>query len=84
MEQGGHHANKEHLTLLMECAHLCQTSATLLSLQGQFALRLCHVCAQVCEACAQSCANVDEEDATMQLCAEACLRCAKSCRAMAV
>ena len=80
---GGKHTDPSHITLMMECAEICNTSATMMQLKGQFAFEHCQLCAKVCEACAQSCSQIDPEDSMMQKCADMCLRCAESCRSMA-
>lgn len=82
LSQGGKHAEKEHITLLMECAQMCNMSATLMLMRGQFSNEHCQLCAQVCEACGQSCTSLDSDDAMMQDCADMCRKCADSCRDM--
>jgi hypothetical protein len=81
---GGKHSEHRHITLMMECAQLCNMSATLMQLQSEFSAELCQLCARVCDACAESCASIDSEDEMMKRCAEMCRRCAQSCRQMAV
>lgn len=82
LTQGGKHSEADHITLMMECAELCRTSASIMQLKGEFAYELCKVCAQVCDACADSCSSIDPEDSMMQRCAQMCNRCAESCRSM--
>ena len=79
---GGEHAEQKHITLLMECAQICQLSASVMKLKGSFAFEHCQVCAQVCDACAESCNNIDAKDEVMRNCAEMCRQCASSCRNM--
>jgi len=83
LSQGGKHVEKKHLTLMMECAEMCNMSATLMQLQSQFAHAHCQLCAKICDACAESCNKVDPNDAMMNSCADACRQCAESCRNMA-
>jgi hypothetical protein len=83
LEQGGRHVEQRHITLMMECAQMCNMSSTLMQLKGEFAYEHCQVCARVCEACAESCSSIDPNDSMMQKCADACRRCADSCRNMA-
>ena len=83
LSQGGIHAEPKHLTLMMECAEMCDMSARFMHLKGQFAHEHCQLCAKVCDACAESCAKVDPNDSMMQRCADICRRCAESCRSMA-
>lgn len=82
LAQGGKHVEPQHITLMMECAELCNASATLMQLQGQFAHEHCQVCARACDACADSCEAIDPDDAMMSSCAETCRQCAESCRSM--
>lgn len=79
---GGKHTEARHITLMMECAELCRTSASIMHLKGEFAFELCQVCADVCDACAESCSNIDPDDETMLKCADVCRKCATSCRNM--
>lgn len=81
--QGGKHAEQRHLTLLMECAEMCDMSARFMQMKGQFAYEHCQLCAKVCDACADSCSKVDPNDSMMQRCADVCRECADSCRNMA-
>lgn len=80
---GGKHAEKKHITLMLECAQMCNASASMMQLQGEFAFEHCQLCAKVCEACADSCQSIDPDDPMMNKCVETCRRCAESCRNMA-
>jgi hypothetical protein len=82
LSQGGKHAEQKHITLMMECAQICNMSATLMTLNGQFAHEHCQLCAKVCEACEESCRSMDPEDSMMQECADMCRKCADSCTSM--
>jgi hypothetical protein len=82
LSQGGKHAEPKHITMMMECAEICKTSADFMLMKGQFAYELCQLCAKVCDACAESCSKVDPNDSMMQKCADLCRRCADSCRNM--
>jgi hypothetical protein len=79
---GGKHVEQKHLTLMMECAQMCEMSATIMQLKGDFAYEQCQLCAKVCDACAESCLRIDPKDAIMKRCADMCRRCAQSCRSM--
>ena len=79
---GARHADARHLTLLLDCAEICQTSANFMLRGSDEHQRTCAVCAAVCHRCAEECARVTD-DPVMQECAEACRRCADSCEAMA-
>lgn len=79
---GGPHVERKHITLMMECAEMCNMSATLMQLQGQFSYEHCQLCAKVCDACAESCSSIDPDDSMMLRCADTCRKCAESCRSM--
>lgn len=83
LSQGRPHAEQKHITLMMECAQMCNMSATLMQLKGQFSYEHCQLCAKVCDACADSCSSIDPNDSMMQRCADMCRKCAESCRSMA-
>ena len=83
LSQGGKHTRPEHITLMIECADMCNASARMMLLKGQFSFEHCQLCAKVCDACAESCGEIDPQDSMMQKCADACNRCAESCRNMA-
>jgi len=82
LQMGGKHADPRHITLLLDCAEICQTSANFMLRGSALHGRTCGVCAEVCERCAQSCEQMGD-DATMRACADECRRCAESCRHMA-
>jgi len=81
LEQGGEHASRDHVRLLLDCAEICQTSANYMSRRSDLHAETCAVCADVCERCASQCESFDDEQ--MRHCAEVCQRCAESCRQMA-
>lgn len=84
LSQGGEHVEQKHILLMMECAQICNMSATLMMLKGgQFAYEHCQLCAKVCDACEESCNSIDPDDSMMQKCADMCRKCADSCRSMA-
>ncbi len=64
-----------------ECAEVCWTSASLMSMDSQFAKQFCRLCADICDACATECErhNIDH----CKRCAQACHSCAEECRRMA-
>ena len=65
-----------------ECAVVCWTSASLMSMDSKYAKQFCNLCATICEACANECKkhNVDH----CKKCAESCRKCADECRKMSV
>src|SRR5512133_1276447 len=82
LQQGGRHAEATHISLLRDCAEICQTAANFMLSGSDLYQRTCMVCAEACERCAQDCDSFGN-DAQMKACAEACRRCAQSCRRMA-
>lgn len=83
LDLGGEHASREHQTLLLDCAEICQTSANFMSRGSAHHAQTCGACAVLCDACAQSCESMGGNDRQMTACAEICRRCAESCRTMA-
>ena len=82
LEAGGRHAEARHLTLLLDCAEICQTSANFMLRGSDEHKRTCAACAAICQRCAEECARLTD-DQVMQDCAESCRRCADSCAMMA-
>ena len=82
LQQGGKHADPRHITTLLDCAEICQTSANFMLRGSELHGRTCAVCAEVCARCAQSCEEMGDDE-QMRACAEACRSCAESCRQMA-
>ncbi len=80
---GGRHAAAAHITLLLDCAAICATSAGYLLRESPRHTETCRACAVVCRACADDCRDMAGDDAVMRACAAACERCAESCEAMA-
>lgn len=80
---GGRHAAAHHITLLLDCAAICATSAGYLLRESPRHHETCRACAAVCRACAAECRALAADDAVMAACAEACERCAESCESMA-
>ena len=75
LEMGGQHAAAAHVTTLLDCAEICETSANFMSRGSEMQ-------ATVCTACAEACEQFPEDD-VMRRCAEICRQCAASCRRMA-
>lgn len=82
VQKGGKHAAPEHLSLLGDCARICETSADFMIRRSERHGLTCGVCATICEACAADCEQMGEDE-QMRQCAEVCRRCAQSCHAMA-
>jgi hypothetical protein len=83
LAQGGKHVEPGHLTLLADCADICQTTAKLMLRGSEQHAAACAACAAICRACEQSCAGFPD-DRHMRECADACRRCAESCEKVAV
>jgi hypothetical protein len=82
IEQGGKHADPQHINLLRDCAESCIMSASMMARHSRFHGEHCELCAEICGACAQSCEKLGDAP-EMKGCAEACRRCEQSCRQMA-
>lgn len=81
LHMGGKHVEPAHLTSLIDCAEICQTSANFLLRGSSLHTETCRTCAAVCRACEASCRQIEGEE--MKRCADACGRCAESCERMA-
>lgn len=82
LQRGGTYAAPEHVTLLLDCAQICATSADYMLRGSHLHAHTCGTCAEVSRACAESCEHMGD-DAVMRRCAEECRRCAESCERMA-
>ena len=80
-QHGGAFAAADHLSLLLDCAELCQTTTDLLLRGSDFAAELATLCAHVSEQCALSCDQFGDRQA--RACAGACRRSALLCRELA-
>ena len=81
LEKGGMHVMPMHMTLLADCAEMCEKTANSLLRRSPQHAAVCIACAQLCDACAEAC-EVMKEDERMQLCARTCRDCANHCREM--
>lgn len=79
LEMGGEHADPRHMTLMLDCAEICQTTLNFMARNSDHHAHLCRECAEICRACAASCEQLEG----MEECAQACRRCAESCDRMA-
>ena len=82
LDKGGAHADSAHITLMLDCAQICATSADFLTRHSPNHKATCAVCAELCDACATSCDSFGDDE-MMKQCADECRRCAESCRMMA-
>lgn len=80
--KGGTHVEPNHLSLLLLCAEICQTSANAMILGVHQHGHTCLACAEICSACSEACGAMPDDPA-MKACADACARCAESCGHMA-
>jgi hypothetical protein len=82
LEKGGTHADPDHVSLLLLCAEICQTSANAMVLGVHQHGHTCRACAEICRACGEACDSMSDDPA-LKVCADACARCADSCGRMA-
>lgn len=82
LQQGGKHADPQHIALLLDCAAICETAAASMAHNSSTHGQLCAACAEICRLCEQSCRAL-ANDGIMKECADACRRCAESCDKMA-
>ena len=84
LQQGGPHAEANHVRLMLDCAEICQTSANFMQRGSDLHHLTCSACAEVCQRCADDCARLadGDDDNRMAACATMCRRCAESCRHM--
>jgi len=78
LQLGGEHVEKEHFTLMLNCAEICQTAANFMLSDSAYHQLVCAACAEICDACADSCEQLGEMDECVQI----CRRCAQECRSM--
>jgi hypothetical protein len=81
LQQGGRHAEANHVRLMFDCAEICQTSANFMQRGSDLHVFTCGACAAVCRRCAEDCQRMSD-DLRMAACAEMCRRCAESCQRM--
>lgn len=74
-------ARKNCVSMLVECAMMCQMSTSSMSMNGQYAKEHCSLCAKVCDTCAKECNMF--QDQHCQDCAQICNDCADECERMA-
>jgi hypothetical protein len=74
-------ARKNCVSMLIECAIMCQMSVTMMSMNGQYSKEHCSLCYKICVSCAKECKKFKDEHC--QDCAQVCNDCADECRKMA-
>lgn len=82
LDKGGEHASREHITLLQDCAEVCQLAVSFMLRNSEYAAKLCGLCAEICKRCAEQCEQMAGDDQTMKDCAEMCRNCAQACDQM--
>lgn len=80
LSKGGKHADVSHITHLLDCMLICETTASFLNRGSSLSNPICVLCAEACQRCTETCEGWD--DAEMERCADECRSCAESCRAM--
>ena len=70
------------ISLLNDCAEICQTTSNSMVRKSALHTTLCRACAEACEKCARECER-QSGDQHMIHCAATCRRCAASCSQMA-
>jgi hypothetical protein len=78
LEAGEDHLEPKHFRLMMACAEICRSSATVMLTGVPQHVFVCNACAEMCRACADSCEKVGD----MQDCVAICRKCAESCEQM--
>ena len=82
LKKGGRLTEPDHVSILTDCAEVCNLNATFIIRDSIYQGRTAQLCADICEKCAISCETIDPMDVELITCAEICRKCAKSCRQM--
>ena len=83
LQKGSTQVEPAHISLILDCAEICQTCANFLLRASDLYAHVCAICAVVCDRCAQECEKMSDRT-QMRACAQICRRCAESCRKMAL
>ena len=75
---GKEQTHTQHITMLLDCAEMCLTTAHFMQHDSPLHVYVCQACAQVCNHCAGECDLMGDADS-----ANACHKCAWSCEQMA-
>lgn len=78
LDMGGDHAEAGHITTLMDCAKICETSADYLLRDSGFSPLPVEICSAICDECEKSC-NEFKDDQVMKTCAKMCEECKGKC-----
>lgn len=74
-------AKKNCVSILIECAMMCQISVAMMSMSGQFSKEHCELYSKICGKCAQECSIFKDE--LCQKCADFYRTCSDKCKKMA-
>jgi len=80
--RGGNHVSMQLMSILMDCADMCQMVCRAMTRSSGMSPKMCALCAEMCINCGNMCEQTSG-DKMMMLCAEVCRRCAESCMDMA-
>jgi len=75
-------ADVDIVSVLLDCAEICQTNANFMLRGSPYHALTCTTCAAVCQVCAEACASFDDDE-QLAHCAEVCASCSESCEQMA-
>lgn len=70
------------IKLDIDCADVCQLTASLIARSSEHGFHLLKECAEICDACAEECEKHAQHMEHCKVCAEECRRCAEECRAV--
>lgn len=70
------------IKLDIDCADVCQLTASLIARGSKHGNHLLKECAEICDACAEECEKHANHMEHCKSCAEECRKCAEECRAM--
>lgn len=74
-------AMKRCIKLDIDCAEVCQVTASLLSRGSEVSEKMLAACAEICNACADECGKHSQMDHCKR-CADVCRQCAEECSAL--
>lgn len=82
LSEGGDLADIDLVSVIADCAEICQTSANFMLRGSPYHTVTCGACAVLCRACEEACREHAENEQLLH-CAEECARCAEACERMA-
>ena len=71
------------IKLDIDCADVCQLTASLIARGSEHGNHLLKECAEICDACADECEKHADHMDHCKACAEECRKCADECRSIA-